>query len=78
LSFDTATLQPESPPNLNALDEELLEEEGSATLSHSLSTHSFMSAMSETEDFGMVNLHMQVEKCLFSEISKRFLISFGT
>jgi hypothetical protein len=60
LSFDTATLQPESPPNLNALEEELVGEDGSATLSHSLSTHSFMSAMSETEDFGLVNLHMQV------------------
>ena len=28
LSYDTATLQPESPPNLNALDEDLVAEEG--------------------------------------------------
>ena len=35
---------------------------GSATLSHSLSTHSFMSAMSDHEDFGLVNLHMQINK----------------
>jgi len=28
LSYDTATLQPESPPNLNALEEDLAGEEG--------------------------------------------------
>lgn len=28
MSYDTATLQPESPPNLNALEEDLAGEEG--------------------------------------------------
>ena len=32
------------------------------TLSRTLSENSFMSAMSEHDDFGLVNLHMQVNK----------------
>ena len=36
MSYDTATLQPESPPNLNALEEDLAGEEGSTFLSNIL------------------------------------------
>lgn len=57
LSFDTPTLQPDSPQNLDALDEE-----GSDTLSRVDSSGSFISAVSEHDDLGMVNLHMQVNK----------------
>ena len=31
MSYDTATLQPESPPNLNALEEDLAGEEGTGS-----------------------------------------------
>ena len=34
--YETATLQPESPPNLNALEEDLAGEEGSTFLSNIL------------------------------------------
>lgn len=54
LSFDTATLQPESSTNLDDVNED------DDTLSRTLSENSFMSAMSEHDDFGLVNLHMQV------------------
>ena len=53
LSFDTATLQGDSPAN-TTLDDD--------TGSRTLSEGSFISAMSEHEDFGLVNLHMQVNK----------------
>eukprot|EP00095_Tigriopus_kingsejongensis_P008238 maker-scaffold230_size244653-snap-gene-0.11 protein:Tk08238 transcript:maker-scaffold230_size244653-snap-gene-0.11-mRNA-1 annotation:"PREDICTED: uncharacterized protein KIAA1109-like isoform X7" len=57
MSFDTPTLQPDSPQNLDALDEE-----GSDTLSRVDSSGSFISAVSDQDDLGMVNLHMQVNK----------------
>ena len=47
-------LQAENSDNLDEGDED--------TLSRTLSEGSFMSAMSEHEDFGLVNLHMQVNK----------------
>jgi hypothetical protein len=56
LSFDTATLQPESPADLT------IQGDDEDTLSRTLSDNSFMSAQSEHDDFGLVNLHMQVNK----------------
>ena len=38
------------------------EEDEDDTLSRTLSENSFMSAMSEHDDYGLVNLHMQVNK----------------
>ena len=55
ISFDTATLQGDSPANITLEDDD---DTGSRTLSEG----SFISAMSEHEDFGLVNLHMQVNK----------------
>ena len=60
LSFDTATLQADSP---NTLQNDTLETgDDDDTLSRTLSENSFMSAMSEHDDYGLVNLHMQVNK----------------
>ncbi|XP_040563283.1 bridge-like lipid transfer protein family member 1 [Lepeophtheirus salmonis] len=55
ISYDTATLQPESSSRSRVGDDE-------GTWSRSLSQMSFVSALSEREDFGLVNLNMQLNK----------------
>ena len=75
LSFDTATLQPETPTNLEAFAEdgdiskrdqldisEVSHEAHDDTVSRTLSEGSYISAQSENEEFGLVDLHMQVDK----------------
>ena len=70
MSFDTPTLQPDSPANLSALEEEELGHppthrpgtEASGTLSRAPSSGSFISAVSEHEALDMVNLQVQVSK----------------
>ena len=61
MSFDTPTLQPDSPVNLGALEEED-DFDDDDTISRAASSGSFISAVSEHEDLGLVNLHMQVNK----------------
>ena len=65
MSFDTPTLQPDSPVNLDALEEEDgfdHDDDDDDTISRAASSGSFISAVSEHEDLGLVNLHMQVNK----------------
>ena len=62
LSFDTATLQAESPPDLDTLQDVDDEDHEDDTLSRTLSDNSYASALSEHDEFGLVNLHMQVNK----------------
>ena len=53
-------LFPYSPNTLQ--NDTTQEEDEDDTLSRTLSENSFMSAMSEHDDYGLVNLHMQVNK----------------
>ena len=74
ISFDTATLQPESPNLRESQGHEENELNGQSyhgkvenprqedTMSHNLSEGSYISAQSENGEFGQVNLQLQVEK----------------
>ena len=73
ISFDTATLQPESPiPNDNDTKQRLAKNSSfqlgiassgqEDTVSRTLSDGSYISAQSDNDEFSLVNLQLQVEK----------------